>query len=230
MNCRECLEELSTTSLREMEGDSAVMQHCATCPDCARLTNSLRQREYEAATVLNNLPPMANALSVAETSATLARRRAVGRVVVMTSGVVGAIIIGVVASTMVIPALVRSGMLPGGPAPAGLRTETFALNCLSPEQAADIINPYVRSNGSVYYTMRSGIPAITVRATVEELSRTRMLIHDFESNPAAACHHNLGEELKSLQKAFEKPTSTGADAKPEPAGRDVVPPAPTKEP
>jgi hypothetical protein len=62
------------------------------------------------------------------------------------------------------------------------------LSCLSPQQAADIINPYVRSHGSTYYIPTTGISAITVRGTREELSKSRNLIHDFESDPKAACH------------------------------------------
>ena len=225
MNCRECIEELSTTSLREMTADSAVMQHCATCPDCAQLTTGLRQREYEAATVLNSLPPLSNPLSVAETAATLARRRGVGRVVVMTSGIVGAIIIGLVSSTMIIPAMFRAGVLPDGPSPSHLRTETITLSCLSPEQAADIIDPYVRAQGAAYWTPSSGISAITVRAPVEQLSHARALIHDFENDPSAACRRNsLGQSLKGLQKELERATS--ADARPEIAQPTAV--APTR--
>ena len=66
MTCAEVLETLSTASLRDMPADSAVMAHCATCPDCARVTTLLREKEYEAASVLNGLPPMSNPLTLAE--------------------------------------------------------------------------------------------------------------------------------------------------------------------
>ncbi len=56
------------------------------------------------------------------------------------------------------------------------------------QQAADIINPYVRSHGSAYYLPTTGISAITVRGTLQELSKSRNLIHDFENDPKAACH------------------------------------------
>jgi len=82
MTCEECLSELATGSLREMPPDSAVMLHCATCPDCSRLTTLLRDREYNAANVLNNLPPMSSPITVAETSVRTAHRRRTGRVVV----------------------------------------------------------------------------------------------------------------------------------------------------
>ena len=75
MTCEDCLSALATASLRDMRPDSAVMQHCATCPDCARLTTTLREKEYEAATLLNSLPPMSNPLTVADTAVRVAQRR-----------------------------------------------------------------------------------------------------------------------------------------------------------
>lgn len=203
MTCKECLAALRTESLREMDRDSPVVQHCATCPDCARVTTMLRDKEYETATVLNSLPPMSSPLTVAETAVRTSQRRRVGRLVVMLSGVVGAIIIGIVGATMVVPAMYRAGIMMdndrssdmrGHPADMadhpegmGLRTETIALSCLSPQQAGDIIQPYVQSDESRYYIPGSGISAITVRGTVAELAKSRELIREFEKNPGAAC-------------------------------------------
>jgi 2-oxoglutarate dehydrogenase complex dehydrogenase (E1) component-like enzyme len=80
-----------------------------------------------------------------------------------------------------------------------LRTETIALKCLSPEQAADIINPYVRSHGSNYYIGNSGVAAITVRGTADELAMSRDLIRQFESDPQASCHASLADKFRELQ-------------------------------
>ncbi len=182
MTCEECLSELATGSLREMSGDSAVMQHCATCPDCSRLTTLLRDREYNAANVLNNLPPMSNPITLAETAVTTAHRRRVGRVVVMISGAALLVTIWFSAATLVLPAM-RSN----GPGTSTLLTETIPLSCLSPQQAADIIDPYLRTRGSLYFVPTSGISAITVRGTAEQLSKSKDLIRKFESDPAAAC-------------------------------------------
>src|ERR1700719_13415 len=136
MTCEECLSELATGSLSEMATDSAVMQHCTSCPDCSRLTTLLRDREYNAANVLNNLPPMSNPITVAEASVRTSHLRRVGRVVVMLSGAALAITIWFTAATLIFPAM-RSG----GGATSTLLTETIPLSCLSPQQAADIIDP-----------------------------------------------------------------------------------------
>jgi hypothetical protein len=183
MTCEDCLSALATESLREMIPDSAVMQHCATCPDCSRLTTTLREKEYQAATILNSLPPMSSPLTVAETAVRTAQRRRVGRVVVMLSGAALIATIWITAAMTIIPALNRADLRTAG----ALHTETIPLTCLSPKQAADIINPYVRSHGSTYYIPSSGISAITVRGRLEELAKSRNLIREFENDPSAAC-------------------------------------------
>ena len=226
MNCQECLDELSTMSLREIPADSPIMQHCVTCADCARLTTRLRDREYDAANVLNNFPPLSSPLSVAETATALSKRRRAGHYVVMLSGIAGGIIIWIVAATMIIPAMSRTGIV-AGPSMSVLRTETIALRCLSPQQAADIINPYVRSHGSTYYMPTSGISAITVRGTADELARSRDLIRDFERDPAAACHNSLGDVAGQLDRELQ---GISVDVNPEIAGTPAPVTAPTAAP
>jgi hypothetical protein len=201
MNCTDVLATLSTASLRDMTPDSAVMVHCERCPDCARVTTILRDREYEAATVLNGLPPMSSPIAVAEQSVITSKRRRLGRVAVIASGAALVVTIWIAASLTIIPALDVADARRVVPR---LATETISLTCLSPQQAADIINPYVRSHGSIYYIPTTGISAITVRGTWEELAKARNLIHDFESDPKAACHVPQGGLLNKDQPSLLK--------------------------
>ncbi|HEX9084908.1 MAG TPA: hypothetical protein VF836_09240 [Gemmatimonadaceae bacterium] len=214
MTCEECLSELATGSLREMPSDSDVMLHCATCPDCSRLTTLLRDREYNAANVLNNLPPMSAPITVAETSVRTAHRRRVGRVVVMLSGAALVVTIWIAAATTIVPALRHADAGTG----SDLRTETIPLRCLSPQQAADIVKPYVRSRGSTYYVPTSGISAITVRGNASEVAKSRNLIAVFEEDPAAACRNIPA----MVRKAVEDQVSR--DAAPVIAGQATTPP------
>jgi hypothetical protein len=205
MNCNECLAALETESLREMTPDSPVLRHCATCPDCARLTTLLRDKEYETATVLNSLPPMSNPLTVAENAVNMAQRRRVGRVAVMLSGAALVVTLWFVGARIVYPAFedgdVRSG---------GMITEIIPLTCLSPQQAGDIIEPHLRERAR-YYAPRSGLSNITVRATPAEVAKSRELIRQFENDPGAACRATvtsltrLQEELSKLNGAFPNP-------------------------
>jgi hypothetical protein len=203
-----------------MPSDSAVMLHCATCPDCSRLTTLLRDREYNAANVLNNLPPMSNPITVAEASVRTAQRRRVGRVVVMLTGAALVVTIWFTAATVIFPAM-RSG----GPTSSTLLTETVPLSCLSPQQAADIIYPYVRSRGSTYYVPTSGISAITVRGTAAELRKSKDIIRNFEDDPGASCRSSPAT-LKMLKDKLSELHGTSVD-KPVLAG-DKTPTVPAE--
>ncbi|MFL5468485.1 MAG: hypothetical protein ACJ8AE_01665 [Gemmatimonadaceae bacterium] len=182
MNCEQCLAELATGSLRDLGPQSEVVRHYQDCPECAPVATLLRQREYEAANLLNNLPPMSNPITVAEAAARMSHRRRVGRVVTTLVGAALAASIWIAAMMTDFGPLRRAT----GGAPS-LYTETILLSCLSPAQAGDIINPYVRARGSIYYVPSTGISAITVRGTSTELAKSRELIREFESAPGAAC-------------------------------------------
>jgi hypothetical protein len=188
MTCAEVLETLSTASLRDMPADSAVMVHCAACPDCARVTTLLREKEYEAASVLNGLPPMSNPITLAEESVVTSKRRRAGRIAVIGTGAALVATIWIAASLTIFPELIHSDS-----PPSELRTESMQLTCLSPQQAADLINPYVRSHGSNWYIPKSGISVITIRGTGDELAKSRDLIAQFETDPGAACKIKGGE-------------------------------------
>jgi hypothetical protein len=66
-------------------------------------------------------------------------------------------------------------------------TETLTLKCLSPEQAGELISPYVRSNGSLYYLPKSSLQVITVRATPGEMTAVKALLSRFDTAPAGSC-------------------------------------------
>jgi len=194
----------------------------------------LRDREYNAASVLNNLPPMSSPLAVAERAGELARRRRIGKIAVFISGAALAVTIW---TAVFVTGFGRSMM--GIERRESLRTETIPLTCLSPEQAADIINPYVRSRGSTYYIGSSGVPAITVRGTPAELAKSYELIRQFESDPLS-CHTPLAEKLRELQRAMgamdaaaaAEKAAAGAEAAAAgaAAAAPVVAPAPAKAP
>lgn len=205
MTCEQCLAELTTGSLREMSPDSPVMLHCASCPDCSHLTTLLRDREYNAANVLNNLPPMSNPIALAETSARTAQRRRIGNVVVMLSGAALVVTIWIAAANTVIPAMNSSEM----GARKTLRTETISLQCLSPQQAADVISPYIREAGSTYYLPTSGISAITVRGSPGEIAKARDLIQQFEPDAGAACRAPVASLRKRMDQRAEDQSGIG---------------------
>ena len=214
MNCRECLEELATGSLRDLTSESAVSRHAASCPDCGPLLTQLRDREYQAATILNNLPPMSDPLVVAESSGRLARRRRLGGVVVTLMAIALGLTIWFAADTMI------SDFGHSQLSASNLRTETISLSCLTPEQAGEIISPYVRTRGSTYYVGPPGVSAITVRATPSELSQVRTLLRNFDNSRNVSCNADMSttfQQLNQQLKDLQKLQPVLADVKPNPA-------------
>jgi hypothetical protein len=203
MNCQECLSELATGSLRDLTPESEVMRHCSTCPDCGPLATVLRDREYNAATILNTLPPLSNPLSVAETAGMLARRRRVGRVVVFLSGAAL-----VVTFWIMLFATGFGRMMMGVDRPASSpETETIPLSCLTPEQAGQIVDPYLRSPGSyhkVYYVDKSRVTAITIHGTPHEIAQSSSVIERFENNPNTCQRPSIAEQLRQMQEELQK--------------------------
>ena len=220
MTCQECVSELATGSLRDLTPDSDVMRHCATCPDCGPLATLLREREYNAASILNSLPPMSNPLAVAETAALVAKRRRVGKVVVFLTG---AALVATIWISLFVTRIGRD-MITGDRPNRAIITETFTLSCLSPQQAGDIINPYLRSRGSKYYVSISGLSAITVHGTPDELTKSRRLIRQFENDPQAACRHSPFDKVDEILKRYGGPPDKTAAPVLAPS-TDVAPPA-----
>jgi hypothetical protein len=179
MNCQQCLDELATGSLRELTPDSAVSRHASTCPDCGPLLTQLRDREYQAATLLNNLSPISDPIVVAERAGELSRRRKMGGLVVTVASIALALSIWF-AAYVLIPDVFKGGH------EIGLQTETIPLSCLSPQQAGDVINPYVRGNGRMYYIPK-GVAAITVRASPSELWQIKDVLKNFDNSLTSTC-------------------------------------------
>jgi hypothetical protein len=85
-------------------------------------------------------------------------------------------------------------------APPPVVTETFSLACLSPEQAASIIRPYLpppenprwQAERFDVVPARGGIRAITVRAPHEVIARVPAVLSRFERDADAACRAPRG--------------------------------------
>jgi hypothetical protein len=166
---------------------------------------------------------MSNPIAVAEASVLTAHRRRVGGVVVMLSGAALVFTIWFTAATLILPAM-RSN----NPAMSTLLTETIPLSCLSPQQAADIVDPYLRTHGSLYFIPRSGISAITVRGSAAQLRKSKDLIREFETDPNAACRVSPAGRARTLPGAQDQlGRATPGNAEPVIA-TDKVPTAPKK--
>jgi hypothetical protein len=165
---------------------------------------------------------MSNPITVAEASVLTAHRRRVGRVVVMLSGAALVVTIWITAAIFIFPAM-RSDLN------GTLLTETIPLTCLSPRQAADIIDPYVRTRGSLYFIPTSGISAITVRGSQAQLNKSKDLIREFETDRNAACRVSPAD-LARRQAGIQDQLGRAAHGNAEPViAGDKIPTAPKKQ-
>lgn len=181
MNCQECLATLATASAAELEQSDLARQHYATCPDCSRVIKLVVGAERDLGAGLNKISSNVPAAITAETAIAVAKRRRTGKLLAVVFAVLIAATLWVTWIQVIVPSMRATAEL----ARPNLVTETIKLQCLSSEQAGDLISPYVRSNGSIYYVAKPPLKILTVRATPEELRAVKTLLERFDS-PAEA--------------------------------------------
>ena len=183
MNCQECLATLSTASALELEQSDAARSHYAACPDCSRVTSLVVGAERELASNLNKVAFKVPASITAETAIAIAKRRRIGKALAVVFAALIAVTLWITWIQVIVPSMQATAEL----ARPNLVTETLKLRCLSSEQAGDLISPYVRSNGSLYYVAKPPLKILTVRATPEELREVRTLLDRFDSPGEGGC-------------------------------------------
>ncbi|HJQ12434.1 MAG TPA: hypothetical protein VJ840_15490 [Gemmatimonadaceae bacterium] len=83
--------------------------------------------------------------------------------------------------------------------PPPVETATFTLNCLSGDQAASLLRPYLpRPQNPMWqaedfdvFAAKGGIKAVTVRAPAATIARVPALLARFEADPQAACRNSV---------------------------------------
>lgn len=183
MTCQECLAAVTSASLQELQSDARIRKHSEECQDCSRVVTLVASGERDLATLLAGHSSSKLPSQTAETALSRAKRHRMG---VGLSGVFAILL----AATIWI-AWVRV-VVPSARATADMTTnhqltETLDLKCLTPEQAGELISPYVRANGSLYYLPKSALRVITVRATADEMKTVKALLGRLDAAPAGSC-------------------------------------------
>jgi hypothetical protein len=159
--CAECLTELATTRLADINQSSLVVAHCSTCEQCARVAADLRVAEHQLAVSLAEARPgrqWSDIASDALDGSERMRRRNAARWIRGALGALALLILG----TFVLERR--------QPAPA-LETKTIMLTCLDGDAATAVVTPYLRSSGSAVWTI-PGIRGITVRGAHVEIEQS----------------------------------------------------------
>jgi len=198
VTCEECGELLHTVDLRALSEatsddpagtDGALMlAHLRSCRRCGSAAELLIAGERALARDLGDVTSRHAPDEVARHAWTSmrARRR---RFVIATIAVAVAIIGAGTASYVIVPEA-RRLLAP----PPPVVTRTFPLTCLSAEQAASLLRPYLPVPENPRWQAERfdvspavGVGAVTVRAPQELIDRVPTLLAEFERYPTAAC-------------------------------------------
>lgn len=174
ITCEQSLKALATLSAAEIQSSRLIAQHTQTCSDCSRVASVVLERERSLGLALDSLSPRADPARIADTVSLAAERHATARFIKW-------LLVGAMGATAWFA--LDSTIGDHERKVAALRTETFPLKCLSPQQAEGLIEPYIRADGhGIYFT--NGVAAVTVRALPSELAQAKRLIDDAQLRSA----------------------------------------------
>lgn len=151
-------------------------EHASECTDCDRVTRVVAERERNMRLGFADLQSSIPAAQIAFQALEASRRRRIAWYYEVALGVA-------MAASLVY--LVMSRRL--APAPVATVSETFRLQCLSPNQAAEVLRPHISSSGSISLPSGSTLGVINVRATHEEMQRVRSTLDRYDNPTASQC-------------------------------------------
>ncbi|MEP6610158.1 MAG: hypothetical protein ABJA83_15995 [Burkholderiaceae bacterium] len=208
MTCSESMEALLAADIRAAElrfdvgdvtGDKAleIEAHVAGCDRCTRAVEIFRAAQAG----LSDLLVLASAPhhvpeSVAERAYIRSRRARIVR------WAMPVVIILLVAGTALLASSLPSSLKRLLAPPPTVETQTFSLSCLSGEQAASLLRPYLPTPQNPMWQAESfdvrpadaGIRAVTVRAPGITLALVPRLLQRFEQDPNASCRVQPGRK------------------------------------
>jgi len=173
MNCDDYLSMLATLPVEELAyGDARA--HVATCRDCDRVTRVVTERERNMMMAYGELYPPMSAAPITARVLEIARRRRIAFYYRVALGV---------AAVVTIFAFIAMRRL----TPAVAARETFALRCLSPDQAIEMLRPAVGERVSISTRRNSPVGVIDVSAPPGELQRVRFLLDRYDNASVSEC-------------------------------------------
>ena len=175
MNCNDYLSMLATLPVDELAYGNA-REHVSTCHDCDRVTRVVVERERNMRLAFDQLQSSMPATQTAIRALEASRRRRIARYYEVALGVA-------MAATLVAMVALRRG---NGPMPVATVTETFRLQCLSPEQAAEVVRPFVSSAGEILIPP-TGLGIIDIRASLEEVQKARSALDRYDNPRESQC-------------------------------------------
>ena len=175
MNCNDYLSMLATLPVDELAYGTA-REHVSTCHDCDRVTRVVVERERNMRLAFDDLHSSMPATQTAARALEASRRRRIARYYEVALGVAMAATLVYFVSLRVTPDQARVVTV----------TETFRLQCLSPEQAAEVVRPFVSSAGEILIPP-TGLGIIDIRAPLEEVQKARSALDRYDNPRESRC-------------------------------------------
>jgi hypothetical protein len=176
MSCDDYLAMLATLPVEELAYGRA-RQHAAVCRDCHRVTRVVAEREQNMLMAFDNLR---SSVPAAQTAASVLRTSRLRKVALYSN--VGYAIAAV--ATVLFVMMLR--IVPAPP-PGATVSETFRLQCLSPEQAAEVLRPHIQATGRISFLANSPFGIINVEASPEEMETARSVLDRYDSSSQSQC-------------------------------------------
>jgi hypothetical protein len=165
---------LATVPVEELAyGDAR--NHAAQCRDCDRVTRVVAERERNMRLAYGELYPSSATDPITAQALMISRRRRVALYYRIGLGILtAATLLFYVGARRLTPASSRYAL------------ETFHLQCLSPQQAVEVLRPVRSPNVSVLIPPGS-LGIIRVTASAEEMQRIRSVLDRYDSPAASEC-------------------------------------------
>jgi hypothetical protein len=176
VNCDDYLSMLATLPVEEL-GYGRAREHAAGCRDCDRVTRVVAEREHNVLMAFDDLDSSVPAAQTAASALMRSRRRKVALYYKTGLG------IAMVAAALYIT---MSRVAPTPP-PSARVSETFRLQCLSPEQAAEVLRPHIQATGLISFQPNSRLGVIKVEASPEEMATARSVLDRYDSPAESQC-------------------------------------------
>ncbi len=197
MNCGEARESLLTADLACGAGhDLVTMQnpelelHIAGCEECNKVRSALCGSEKILSESLSAIPVRNSAEEISRVAYQARKRRRLVNWLFVPGGLIVLVVVAMLAYGRAAP-VIRNLTAP----PPALEVQTFSLQCLSAEQAASLIRPYLPHPRNPMWQAEDfdvrqadgGLMAVTVRAPKEVLRQIPELLKRYEADPSASC-------------------------------------------
>jgi hypothetical protein len=176
MNCDNYLSMLATLPVEELAYGGA-REHAVNCRECDRVTRVVAERERNMLMAFGDLYLSVPPGEIAARALVISRRR---------KAALHYRIGLAVAMALSIFYMIMSRWAPA-PSPNASVSETFQLQCLSPEQAAEVLRPHIQAAGRVSFQANSPLAIIKVEASPEAMERARSVLARYDTPTASQC-------------------------------------------